>query len=69
LPRPGPTRRPDHGPGRDPAGGRPHRRPPWHPTPETAATVAAAAQALASAGARVEEATPPSDGHALTLEV
>jgi amidase len=38
-------------------------------TPETAATVAAAAQALASAGARVEEATPPGDGHALTLEV
>jgi Amidase len=29
----------------------------------------AADRALASAGARVEEATPPGDGHALTLEV
>jgi len=39
------------------------------PTAETTATVTAAAGALAAAGARVEEATPPGDGHALTREV
>ena len=39
------------------------------PTPETTATVTAAAGALASAGAAVEEARPPGDGHALTVEV
>ena len=38
-------------------------------SPETGATVTAAAGALAAAGARVEEATPPGDGHALTVEV
>jgi amidase len=38
-------------------------------SPETTDTVTAAAGALAAAGARVEEATPPGDGHALTLEV
>jgi Asp-tRNA(Asn)/Glu-tRNA(Gln) amidotransferase A subunit family amidase len=37
--------------------------------PETTATVTAAAEALASAGAAVEEARPPGDGHALTVEV
>jgi amidase len=42
---------------------------PAAPTPETAATVASAADALAGAGAAVEEATPPGDGHALTLEL
>jgi amidase len=39
------------------------------PTPATTATVTAAAGALAAAGARVAEAAPPGDGHALTREV
>jgi amidase len=39
------------------------------PDPGTADTVASAAHALASAGAVIEEAAPPGDGHALTLEV
>jgi amidase len=39
------------------------------PTPQTVATVQAAADALAAAGAAVEEARPPGDGHALTVEI
>jgi amidase len=39
------------------------------PTPETVATVQAAADALAAAGAAVQEARPPGDGHALTIEI
>ena len=38
-------------------------------TPETIAAVAAAAQALAAAGATVEEARHPDGGHELTIEV
>lgn len=39
------------------------------PTPETAATIRAAADALASAGARLQERRLPGDGHGLTVEV
>lgn len=39
------------------------------PTPETAATIRAAADALASAGARLQERGLPGDGHGLTVEV
>ena len=39
------------------------------PTPETAAAVAAAAEALAAAGATVEDARHPGGGHELTIEV
>jgi amidase len=39
------------------------------PTPETAAAVMTAAQALAAAGATVEEARHPAGGHELTIEV
>ena len=39
------------------------------PTPETVATVEAAAAALRAAGATVEPADPPGGGHELTIEV
>lgn len=39
------------------------------PTPETVATIRAAVDALASAGARIDERQLPGDGHGLTLEV
>ena len=39
------------------------------PTPETTATVLAAAAVLRDAGATVEEARPPAGGHELTIEV
>ena len=67
---PVPLRRPIHGPARRPPGRASHTGAGSPgPTAETVDTLAAAAEALAGAGAAVEEASPPGDGHALTSEV